>query len=66
MHLLHQGSGRVLVLRDGKFSVWCRYCRWRSPETPELVPVLALDHLCGEAGKPAPGNRPGLPSQVPA
>lgn len=56
----------MLVLRDGEFSVWCRHCRWRSPETPELAPVLALDHLCGEAGKPAPGNRPGLPLQVPA
>ena len=56
----------MLVLRDGEFSVWCRYCQWRSPETSELALVLVLDHLCGGGGRPAAGDwaAPSLP--VPA
>ena len=56
----------MLVLRDGEFSVWCRYCQWRSPEAPELALVLVLDHLCGGGGRSAAGDRavPSLP--VPA
>jgi hypothetical protein len=47
----------VLVLRDGEFSVWCRYCQWRSPGTPQLALVLALDHLCGGGGRSVAGDR---------
>ena len=53
----------MLVLRDGEFSVWCRYCQWRSPGTPQLALVLALDHLCGGAADRSPGIGPSPPFQ---
>jgi hypothetical protein len=56
----------VLVLRDGEFSVWCRYCQWRSPEASELALVLVLDHLHGEGGRSVAGDRAALSFQVSA